>query len=736
MGTRATSTCWQAGLLFVLSSAASTAALADDDTQGAQPSQTALSEITVTAQRRAESSQQVPIAVTAINAEDLKAMQASSDEDLPMMVPGLTMQPTGSSRPIFLRGVGNNNNSNVGSAVLVFIDGVYYPYQAGNLPFNNAASVEIDKGPQGTLFGRNATGGVIQITTRDPRFEPTADAEIGYGNYQTTTGSLYATGPITKQLAADLAVSYDDQKEGWGHDLATGQDIFRSKNVALRSKWLYNVSDDTHVRAAVDYLTSEGSVGTNVSPPVDRDFLFNEITGQTFTIPGRYNVDANYVPSYDVRQMGANIRVDTTFGDLRGVSITSWRTQRTSLYIDYDGTPIPFINLYRYDNRDAETQEFQLLSADNATLKWVAGAYFFNDSGRLDPFQFGGIAGSAVFGAPPGDAFDIVDHDRVTSYAAFGQATAPIVTDDTHLTLGVRYTEDQRYINGFTLAGPSIVPGSEGAQSKSFKKPTYRIVLDHKFLPDVMGYASYNRGFNSGYFNQVSVGGFSAAADPPVNPEIIDAYEVGAKSEMLDHRLRVNASAFWYQYKNLQQQVYEGAALVTVNAAAARIRGVDLDIEARPLSALTLAIGAEFLDAKFISYPNAPIYTTGALGQLLSAPGDAAGEHIPYTPRFSYNARATYTIAAPFGDFDTSAALSYTGSWFADPGNNFEEPSHTLLNLSETWTSADGRNHVSVWGKNVTNKYYDVGINLLAPVGPAANYGEPRTYGITVGHHF
>ena len=733
MGTRATFTCWQARLaLFVLSSWAGTLALADDETQG---SQSALAEVTVTAQRRAESSQTVPIAVTAVNAEDLKAMQASSDEDLPMMVSGLTMQPTGSSRPIFLRGVGNNNNSNVGSAVLVFIDGVYYPYQAGNLPFNNAASVEIDKGPQGTLFGRNATGGVVQITTRDPRFDPTADVEVGYGNYETTTGSVYATGGITSQLAADLAVSYLDQKEGWGHDLATGQDVFRNKNVALRSKWLYNVSDDTHVRAAVDYLTSEGSVGTNVSPPVGRNFLFNEVTGETFTIPGQYNVEGNDLPHYDVRQMGGNIRIDTMLGDLRGVSITSWRTQRTSLYIDYDGTPIPFINLYRFDSRDAETQEFQLLSADGATISWVTGAYFYNDNGRLDPFRFGGIAGSAVFGAPPGQPYDIVDHDRVTSYAAFGQATATIVTD-THLTLGARYTEDQRHINGYTLGGTDIVPGSEGTQSKSFKKPTYRVVLDHQFLPDVMGYASYNRGFNSGYFNQVSVAGFSAAADPPVNPEIIDAYEVGAKTEWLDHRLRINTSAFWYQYKNLQQQVYEGAALVTVNAAAARIRGVDLDIETRPVSALTLAAGAEFLDAKFISYPNAPIYSTGSLGQLLSTPGDAAGERIPYTPRFSFNARATYTLASAIGDFGTSAALSFTGSWFADPGNNFEEPSHTLLNLSETWTSTDGRNHVSFWAKNLTNKYYDVGINLLAPVGPAANPGEPRTYGITVGHHF
>jgi iron complex outermembrane receptor protein len=255
-------------------------------------------------------------------------------------------------------------------------------------------------------------------------------------------------------------------------------------------------------------------------------------------------------------------------------------------------------------------------------------------------------------------------------------------------------------------------------------------------MPDLMGYVSYNRGFNTGYFNQVSVGGFSAAANPAVNPEIIDAYEIGAKSEWLDHRLRVNASGFWYQYKNLQQQVYEGAALVTVNAAAARIRGIDLDVEAKPLAALTLAAGFEFLDARFTSYPGAPIYSLSPGGALVSAAGDAAGDRIPYAPRISFNVRASYDIPSPIGDFNTTAALAYTGSWYGDPGNFYRQPSHSLVNVAETWTSSDGHNYLSVWGKNLADKKYDVGINMLAPIGAIGNPGAPRTYGVTIGRHF
>ena len=707
-----------------------TALAAEDSDTGS-----ALTEIVVTAQRRNEASQEVPIAIQAFKADDLKAMGVQSTDDLPEMIPGLTLQPTGASRPIFLRGVGNNNNSNVGSAVLVFVDGVYYPYQQGTLPYNNVASVEVDKGPQGTLFGRNATGGVIQITTKDPQFTPSADVELGYGNYRTSTGSVYATTGLTDKLAADLAVYYVNQQKGWGTNLANGEDVYTNKNVALRSKWLYKFSEDTQVRLAFDYLTSAGTVGTDVMPAVGRGYLFNEITGQKFTIPGDFNVDSNYQPGYTVRQLGANVRVDTALGDLKGVSITSWHTMRTTLNIDYDGTPIDFFDLYRFDNRSAETQEFQLVSPDASTVKWVGGVYFYNDKGTLSPFGFGGPAGSIVFGVPPGDRLNIVDDDRVTSYAAFGQATAPVATD-TDLTLGARYTMDQRYIDGHTAADTVVIPGSEGIQSTSFKKPTYRVVLDHHFTPDVLGYISYNRGFNSGYYNQASVGGFTPAADPVVKPEIIDAYEVGSKTEFFDHRLRVNASAFWYQYKDLQQQIYEGAALVTVNAAAARLRGIDLDFEARPISSLTLAAGVEYLDATYISYPNSPSYSTDAAGALVSAPGDASGNRIPYTPRWSFNARASYVLDSPIGDFDTSAALSYTGRWFADPSNYYSEPSHSLLNLSETWTASDKRNHVSVWSRNLTNKYYDVGINMLAPIGPVGNPGEPRTFGITLGHRF
>ncbi len=691
-----------------------------------------LEEVTVTAQRYAEPAQSVPISVTAYSAAELQSIGAVLSDDLPVMVAGLQMQPVGAFQPITLRGVGNNGN---GAAVLTFVDGIYHPFQTGSLVFGNAVRVEVDKGPQGTLFGRNSTGGVIQVTTADPQFAPAADVSVGYGNYDTRTLRLYATTGVTPRLAGNIAVSVLDQNDGWGTNLVTGKDVFTKEDVSIRSKWLFDAGDGTTLKLILHYSTSEGSEGTIVKPAAGNDTIFDYVTNTLLSLPGNYDVAANYAPRYVTRTRGASFRIDSDFDAFSFASISSWQDNRTELNIDYDGTPFRFFDLYRYETRDAVTQEFQIRSPQESRLKWVSGLFFYNDHGNLDPFRFSGLGAQLIFGKPPGAAFNIIANDRVTSYAAFGQVTAPIPFDS-KLTLGARYTLDQRRIAGFTAGDSVVTPGSQGKESENFEKLTFRIALDHSFTADVLGYLSFNRGFNGGFFNLISTGGFTPAANPAVDPETIDAFELGLKSEWLDKRLRANLSAFRYDYRNLQQQVYQSAALVTVNAAAARITGIDMDLQARPIGSLTLAVGLEVLHGTFTRYPDAPLYSTGVLGQLDTVAGDAADKDVPNAPRFSATARATYRLSRAFGSLDSTIAFNYVDAWFADPGNYFREPSHSVLNLTETWTSPDGRTYASLWGKNLGASEYDLGINMLAPVGPVGNPGAPRTYGITVGHRF
>lgn len=694
-----------------------------------------LQDIVVTAQRRSESAQNVPISVAAFSAETLANSRALSSDDLPGLVAGLTIAPNGARTPLYLRGVGNNNAA-ASPAVLTFVDGVYMPFNYGAQALNDVSSIEIAKGPQGTLFGRNATGGVIQITTKDPTDTPSADVEIGYGNYDTVTAKAYVATGLTSRLRVGVAAFYENQMNGWGENLFNGDEIFRSKKYGGRAKFVFDASDVTTIKLAADYGYSDGHHGAALRPAAGKNsFVFDYLTGTKVTYAGEYDVNANFKPFFTSKEGGVSLTVNSEIGDVKFLSISSWRKNRAYLQVDYDGTPVPFFDLSRQDSSNAYTQEFQLSSPSEGRFKWVAGLFYFRQTPKMIPFTFAGIGATAVFGTPAGEPFVLRAFDKGDAYAAYGQASLEVVPDTT-LTLGARYTIEKREQSGFNTAGDVIIPSSVGSQKKTFKKPTFRASIDHKFSPDLMVFASFNRGFNSGYFNPVAIGGFTAAANPAVLPETIDAYEIGIKSQLFDRRLRVNLSAFRYDYSNLQQQVFELGALKTVNAAAARIQGVDLDIQARPVQNLDLAISAEYLDPKFTSYPDAPLYTIAPNGAMLVGVGDASGFSTTQAPHFSFNASATHTLDTSAGAFQTTVAINYRGKMYADSFEIFPLKKRTLISATERWESSDGQLSAAFWVKNLLNKRYDDFLSLLDPIGPVSQPGAPRTYGFTLGFKF
>lgn len=699
---------------------------------GAQADQ-GLQDIVVTAQRRSESAQNVPISVAAFSADSLQSGGTRSTADLTGLVTGLTVSAAGARQPIYLRGVGNNNIA-AASAVLLFTDGVYQPFNLGSQSFSDIASVEVAKGPQGTLFGRNATGGVIQVTTRDPSDALSAEFEAGYGNYDTVTGRAYVAGGITENVRASVAAFYENQNDGWGTNFATGSDILTSESYGARGKIVLDVSDATTIKISADYFSNHGNNGSVVARPAGYDFLFDYLTGTKFSPPTIYDVNSNYTPLWRVKEGGASITVDSRIGDLTFASITSWRKNKTYTQVDYDGTPVPFIDISRKDKSTAITQELQLKSPDNARFNWVAGLfYYFNDS-DLTPFRFGGIGATPVFGAPPGSPYDIYAFDTVNAYAIYAQGTAELFSD-TRLTLGARYTIEKHDQNGFVVAG-TVPPGTVGSQSETFRKPSFRASLDHRFNDNVMVYASYNRSFNAGYFNTANVPGFTAAANPVVRPETIDAYEAGFKSELFNRRVRLNVAAFQYDYSNLQQQIFRSGALVTINAASARIRGVDVEMQARVLPSLDLTAAAEFLDPKYISFPEAPLYTFAPNGAMLVSADDASGFSTSNAPHFSFNAGFNYGIASSIGHFDAAMSLNYRGKTYADAFERLPIKSRYLLTASLKWTALDEKTEISVWGKNLLDEAYNESFAILDPVGPAGQPGAPLTYGVTIGRKF
>lgn len=723
----------------------------------AQSSDTGLADIVVTAQRRSESAQSVPIAITAFSGDQLAKVGLASSADLVTVVPGLTMNPTGVRSPIFLRGVGNNGTS-TSPSVLTFIDGVYQPFDGTGADFSNIQSIEVAKGPQGTLFGRNATGGVIQITTKNPFDWQGLDMQLGYANYDTLSAKIYGSAKLSDAVAADIAGFYDNQNDGWGVNRFDGSDAYTAKRYGTRSKIVAELDDSFKATITADYAYRWGQVGVGISKSRFNGTLFNSTTQQTFSLPSYYDFTSDFLPFYKTKEAGAALTLEKELADIKLLSISSYRGANETLRVDFDGNSTsfslggpsaPFFNLAREDKRRSFTQEFQL-SGSSGPITWVGGLYYYHMFNDINGPRFSGFIAPLGFGtAGPDVPYAISSVDKTDAYAAYAQVTAELGAA-TRLTLGARYTIEKRQITGQTTGSPFLSPGSAGHQEETFKKPNFRVALDHKFTPDILGYASWSRGFNAGFFNQISVLGFNDAVNPVVKPEGIDAYEVGIKSDLLDRHLRVNIAAFLYDYSNLQQQIYKFGGISTVNAASARIKGIDFDIVARPVRDLTLSFSANYLDAKYRSYPLAPNYiflpsgefavpgTSSSIGSPVpGAPTiDAAGNRLVSAPKFGLQASATYSLRTDIGTFDTTANLNYQTKQYADPQNNYVIPGRTLVGLTEQWTSNDGKTTITAWAKNLTNKVYDVSYSLLTPVGLVGNPGAPRTYGITVGRKF
>jgi iron complex outermembrane receptor protein len=327
---------------------------------------------------------------------------------------------------------------------------------------------------------------------------------------------------------------------------------------------------------------------------------------------------------------------------------------------------------------------------------------------------------------------DVFSTQRLSSYSGFGQTTLE-VADATHVTLGVRYTSDHRNIAGDTVVplgpGGAPVPILPSAQSAVFSKPTWRIALDHQFAADVLGYVSYNRGFKSGVFDSLA---YSNAA---VKPEVLDAYELGAKSEFLERRLRINAAVFDYKYQDIQIDQLTGGVSTLLNAAKAKIYGADLDVTVVPLPGLSIGSALEYLHGRYDSFPNAPLYTPLATGGDATGAFDATGKTAVRSPDFTGNLTVAYAFGAAFGKLDFVAGDYYNSGFYWNPDNRVRQPSYSLVNASAAWTANDGRWDVRLWGKNLlSRRYYSYATDQA--FGDDASPAAPLTYGLTFGCHF
>lgn len=707
---------------------------AENTPSGSEQSQ--VEEIIVTAQKRSQNIQVVPIAMSTIGAEALDAGGATNTLDLGRFVPGLVIGKTGQALQTYLRGVGQGSGvPGAESPVATYLDGIYLGSTAlGVFDLNNIDQVAVLKGPQGTLFGRNATGGLIQITTRDPSQTAGGKADIGFANYDTVSGDLYVTGPVTANLSANLALVGKDAGDGYVRNVHTGHDIVNEKSYSAQTKFLWQPDSGPDVTLNLIHGSYRNLPGSALGVPPG----YLSADGITPHLGARTVSNRTDDPNQSGSTIGS-VRITDDLGWARLTNLVSGIEYTSYLQADQSanaGLPNPNntrAQLVTWTSGvHTETEEFQLQAPADQDFQWITGFFYLHDVTKFNL----AVTQDAV------PAATVDTRVATDSYSGFAQATKTILPD-TRLTAGLRYVSDTRSFGGVTNTG--LTPQAAGTPTeKTWPRLVWRFALDHSFTPDILGYVSYDRGFKSGAYSN------SLVTNPPAAPEIVDAYEIGVKSELLGKRLRLNLAGFYYDYRNIQLRALQGASLNVYNAASSRIYGLDVDLDAVLTDRLTLTGGAEVLDAKYTDFPNGvenlptPLATIpgGCTGTPNPRRGgttpivcDLTGNTMIQSPKFTANLGIQYDWEGTWGDLTLDVADHYNSGYYFEPDNQLHQNAYHWLTASLRWTSPDGYWTAKLWGTNLISAKV-----FLSEVTAASTYafipGEPAMYGATVGVKF
>jgi len=711
-----------------LSPGAPVTASAAGSTAPQSQSDTSIEEIVVTAQRRRENLQDVPITVQAFSAQALESSVVTNAADLARVVPGMTMPTSAGYTLPHLRGVGITAiGPGIENSVALYVDGVYRGSSSSDaIALNNIAGVEVEKGPQGTLFGRNATGGLIQVSTRDPKAGAlSGSADLGYANYQTTSGDLYLAGG-SDLIAGDVAVKASHQNQGWGVNVATGQDVNATDlDLSVRSKWLIRPAASTKVTVIFDYADMQFSTSALQNYGNTPNFYY---PGGTLPNLPKYDVNLDSQPKRHLQDGGISVQLDQDLGFASFVDIVSYRRDTYRWNVDFDLGPKPY-STNTPDQVDKQfTDELQLLSLNQSRLTWVLGLFYYYADNGYDP-QVVDFAGPAVNPLKPVTLVRNRTFQETDSVAAYGQGTLDLGSR-TKLTVGARYTNEKRSLDGLQIAylnGVVPITLANVDSSVTTHTPTWRVALDHDFTDTIHAYASYNRGFKSGGYN------VTAPSLAPYSPEKLDAYEVGVKTQFFDRSVTLNTAGFYYDYGNIQVSRFINGSPQVYNGGAAELYGLDADLTMRITERFSVTGGLELLHTAFTNFAKADFFNSCATPYPTVCSLSATGKQLPQAPNASVTVNVDYRIPLPVGDLNLDVNSASSSGYFYAPNNEDRQGPYTVVNGSARWTHEQYR--LSVWARNITNVIVPISVNQ-APTATAVGYAAPRTFGVTVGMQF
>ena len=753
-----------------------------------------LEEVVVTAQKRAQNLNDIGIAVTAFTGDQMRNLGINNAVDVAKFTPGLQLTETGvTGVPVYtIRGVGfDDYNANSSSTVGIYVDEVNLPYPTMTRgPLFDVERIEVLKGPQGTLYGRNTTGGAINFINNKPSAEFEAGVTLEYGRYETLRSEGFVNGALSNTLDGRIAFSKDYSGEGWQNSASSNETLGEIDSNALRGMLNWNATDtlavlfdghwyeDTSENPAPQYFAYVPLVPALApifpAPPLDQQPDLDD--------PRSADWSREFTPKRDNKGWGASIRADWDLSSTTLTSITAYEHFERDESNDWDGTPVENLDVIMDTEISAWSQELRLASSGEGDFSWILGSYFSYD--KVDESWVAKGSQSTIYYGMFGSV-DTRYTQKADTAAVFGN-TEWNFAEQFRLNLGARYTHEKRKWSGCSydvdgglsalynlnlgpvpgVADASVLSstalaqgdcvvvdpgraelvidpvsgqstyysGASGVYKDDFSTDNISGKIGLDWLPnsDWLVYGNISKGFKSGGYNGAAASTWDQLS--PYDEEDLLAYEVGFKSTLLDGSMQLNACAFYYDYKDKQIVGFTndpvfGLLTELVNVPKSEITGAEFEVDWQPVEGLYFKVGATWLDSEVKSYEG--LDGTGTVQ-------DFSGNSLAQTPEWQYNGIASYQWSV-FDELIMQVAIdvNYKDQYQAsiDESELFFIDDYTILDSRIGIGASDGRWQFTVWGRNLTDEYYYTSANLSNDYW-FRTAGQGLTYGATFNYNW
>jgi iron complex outermembrane receptor protein len=708
-----------------------------------------LSEIVVTAEKRETNLQKTPMAIQVVSGAELDERMIMGVEGLTAVLPNVQFGSNLGQARVSLRGIGTDVVSQGNEGRIAFHeDGIYLGHPEAQLAgYYDIERIEVLYGPQGTLYGRNATGGAINIITRQPTEDLDGYLHVSAGNYDALRVEGALGGPLIAGVTGRIAFLTNDHS-GYGQNIDNGTDVDDNHTKSFRGKLHFDLTSLAELTLSADYMRERdhafgyhyfGQAGLTPGTPPLKGTLY----GGVATTNG-WDLAADSGPADDRSFGGAEADLHIRVGSIDIRSLTGYRTQNVHLQTEIDETTTDLGQYYLVARANTWSEELRASQSFDRG-NWMAGVYYYDDR----------FFGGNIIAAPPAfvfpypasldlkQGFTVLGHLDTQAYAAFANAQYQL-QDTLTAKVGVRYSSEQKTVNEVnsvdlvtpwpptqdfnTRCRPTDLQCARQIASRTWDSFDPTATLEYNPSSSVMAYVTYSTGFKSGGYN---VGN----AQPPYNPERITAYEGGFKSMWWDGRLRANASIFLYKYKDLQLSRNNGTIVQVVNAAAATVRGSELTITALPTKDLQLDLNVGLLDGKYDSF-----VTVDAARPSLG-PVNLAGEYLTQAPRYTVNLGLEYRLPVTTGDLKFRAEEKFIDRVYFTPFDlaNQSQAAYTKTNMFLRYKPHNERWVASCFVRNLEDRRIKTNTNVstgLLGYPILGSLEAPRTYGAQIGYDF